>query len=123
MCICFAIIPLLIVNIFSAKVSKDVVRDTTQQLSEEIIKQVSENITVFNAQVEQKITDFVVSNTIPTNNFEKYNSDDMFDKLTGSRNISSQINAVFSLNSAVTNIWVVPTNGEIIAGENLISIR
>ncbi len=116
MCICFAIIPLLIVNIFSAKVSKDVVRDTTQQLSEEIIKQVSENITVFNAQVEQKITDFVVSNTIPTNNFEKYNSDDMFDKLTGSRNISSQINAVFSLNSAVTNIWVVPTNGEIIAG-------
>ena len=52
MCICFAIIPLLIVNIISTKTSKEVVRETTQQLSEEIIKQVSENMTVFNTQVE-----------------------------------------------------------------------
>ena len=116
MCICFAIIPLLIVNIFSTNVSKGLVRDTTNKLYEEVIKQVSENIAVFNAQVEQEITDFVVANTVPTNNFEKYSSSDMFEKLTGSRNISSQINAVFSLNGAITNIWVVPTKGDIISG-------
>ena len=115
-CICFAIIPLLIVNIFSAKVSKDALKDTTQQLSKEVIKQISENINVFTHQVELGITDFVVANTVPTDYFNKYNSEDVVDRLEASRNISSQISTVFSLNSAVTNIWVVPSNGKIISG-------
>lgn len=117
-CMCFSIIPLVIVNSFSTRVSKEVVKDTTNQLYEEVIKQISENITVFNTQIEQKVTDFIVSNTVPVNNFEKYNSNDLLDQLTGSRNITTQIRTVFSVNNAITNIWVIPIKGEIISAGN-----
>ena len=116
MCVCFAIIPLLIVNIFSTKISKDVVRETTKQLSEEIIKQITQNITVFNHQAEEKFADFIVKNTVPIDNFTKYNSDDVLISVEGKRAIASQITTFFSLNSAITNVWVVPGKGDIITG-------
>lgn len=117
MCIGFAIIPLLIVNIFSTKVSKEVVRDTTTTLYEEVIKQVATNVTIFNEQIEQEITNFVVANTIPKNNFDAYNSEDTFEKYTGAKNINLQISTIFSLNSEINNIWVIPTNGNVIYGQ------
>ncbi len=116
MCVCFAVIPLLIVNIYSINTSKEVVRDTTKQLSEEIIKQITENITVFNKQVEEKFTDFVVANTVPIDNFTKFNSEDILIRVEGKRDIGNQINTFFSLNSAIENVWFVPGEGDILSG-------
>lgn len=117
MCIGFAVIPLLIVNIFSTQISKQVVRDTTTTLYEEVIKQVATNVMIFNEQIEQELTNFIVANTIPKNNFDAYNSEDTFEKYTGSKNINLQINTIFSLNKGINNIWIIPTNGNVIYGQ------
>ncbi len=112
-CICFSVIPLIIVSLFSTNVSTNALNQTAQQLSLEVIKQMASNVGVFIEQVEDNLTEFVVENTLTTSTFSDFHSKDAYTSLQANNQILANLNTFLSINQSVENAWYVAKNGAV----------
>lgn len=86
-CILFAIIPLMVVNVISFAISKGALRKTSEKLTAELVQQVSVNVNNYVNGVEKSVTQFAVVDLIQKNLISDYTSGDTMEKVTATRNI------------------------------------
>ncbi len=111
------VIPLVLVNLFSANQSKLTVKDTSSQLALELVKQTSSNISYYTDDIEKTMTRIIINdlNASSTNLINEYmtvvkNENDAVGKLNKmniSKQISEQLNYSVSLDEAIDNIAII----------------
>ncbi len=119
-----AVVPLVIVNLFSSHQSKVTVKETTSQLAVEMVKQTSANTSYYTDAIEKTITRIIVNDlNSPSNNLinqyvllslKAKNDLSNFDRYTITKNIVSQINYSVSLDETIDDIAIVLNDGELI---------
>lgn len=128
-CILFAIVPLIIVNILSTKISKDTLRDTSNQLTVQIMNQAGINVTHYIDQTEKSLTKFTVTDLIQSNLLSNFYSTDLMKKMKAEKEIKDKIIYTESLDSTMSNIslifqdGVILGNGTSIPKEDLVSVN
>ncbi|MDF2613146.1 MAG: methyl-accepting chemotaxis sensory transducer [Clostridia bacterium] len=113
-CIVFAIIPLLIVNIISSSISKKALRQTTQQLTSEMVKQTALNVSSFIQEVEKNISKFVVVDLTQQDLLSDYSSKEIIVKLNATREIEQQMLFLQTMDKNIGNMAIVFNDGAIL---------
>lgn len=113
-CILFAIVPLLIVSILSSEVSKKALRNTSNQLTVQIMGQAGINVTHYIEETEKSLNKFVVSDLIQSNLLSDFYSSDAIKKLNAEKKINEKIIYTESLDSSFTNISLVFPDSQIL---------
>lgn len=115
-CILFAIIPLLVVNIISSSTSKKALRNTSQQLTSELVKQVASNINAFIDGVDKNVTQFAVVDLIQGSLITSYSSDDILTKLNATREITQKLFYLETMDKNISDTAVI-LNGKSLLGD------
>lgn len=116
-CILFAFIPLLLVNILSSTISKDALRNTSNQLTKQVLNQSGINITHYIDKTQENINKFAISDLIQSKLIENCYSKDPIIKLNAEKNIEKSIIYMESLDSSMSNISIVYPDGSILGNE------
>jgi len=106
-CILFAIIPLLIVNYLSYSISKNALRNTSEQLTTQMINQIGINVNGFIGGIESDITEFVAADLAQNNALAHYFSSDPKVKIEASQGISKAITSLGSLSKTIGSAHVI----------------
>ncbi len=114
-CILFAILPLLILNYFSYNISANALRGTSEQLTTQMINQVSINVNTFTSEVEKDITQFIVSSFVENSALVNYFSDNPKDKLEAEQRVKKSVKDFANLNDLVTSVIIVFDDDHIIS--------
>ncbi len=67
-CVLFAIVPLFIVNIISSSISRKTLRDTSEQLTTDMVKQTRSSLDYFIQDIDKNVTKYVVNDLNNTSN-------------------------------------------------------
>ncbi|PHV72127.1 hypothetical protein CS063_01215 [Sporanaerobium hydrogeniformans] len=113
MCIAFAIIPLLIINLISTSVSRQALSTTTSKLTGQTIKQAANNIETTLDSIENIVVDFVVSITTQSATFNQCFSNDTFVKLKAKTALQSELISLSSLYRSFNDVAVVCENQDL----------
>lgn len=106
-CIFFAIIPLLIVNIISSSISKDALRKTSQHLTSEMVKQTALNVNSFIGEVEKNVTKFVVVDLMQKDLLSDYTSNRIMDRLNATRTIEQQMLFLQTMDKNIGSMTII----------------
>jgi methyl-accepting chemotaxis protein len=90
-CIVFAIIPLLIVNVISSSISKKALRENSEQFTAELVGQISVNVNAFVNEVEKNVTQFTIGELVQKNLITQYASGNTLERVTATRTIEQSI--------------------------------
>lgn len=106
-CILFAIIPLIIVNYLSYSISENALRATSEQLTVQMIDQISMNVNTVTSKIEDDISQFIVSSLVQNNALAHYFSSDPNKKREAEQNITKAIKNFVDLNNSVESAAVI----------------
>ena len=124
------VIPLVIVNLFSANQSKITVKDITSQMAMEMVKQTGASISYYTENIESSITRIIINdlNSSANNLIGKYaqilvkakNNINDFEKFDLIKDIKQQINYSISLDKNIEGIALLMDDGTtIISGSSI----
>lgn len=91
-CLCLALIPLIIIACSYTFISKNALRTTSNTLNTELVKQLGTNIDNSNTNMEQNIEKFMISEIAQNGLITNYNSSDPLTRTHGMSDIRTQIN-------------------------------
>ncbi|MDF2614205.1 MAG: methyl-accepting chemotaxis protein [Clostridia bacterium] len=114
-CILFAIIPLLIVNYLSYSISKNALKTTSKQLTVQMVNQVGINANSFIKEIENNITEFIVSDLVQSNTLAHYFSLDPADKRDAEQRITKAMTSLESLNDKITGVDIIFGEGDVLS--------
>lgn len=120
-CILFAIVPLFIVNYLSYSISKNALKSTSEQLTVQMINQISMNINGFISSVENSVGEFVAAELVQSNTLAHYFSNDPKDKREASLNISKKINSIGNLSRIINGAHIVFEENDMISSKTNIN--
>ncbi len=112
--IIFAVIPLLVVNIISSSISKKALRNTSQQLTTELVKQVAHNIDSFINEVDKNVTQFAVVDLVQGNLITSYFSSDILQKLNATREIEKTTLYLETMDKNIKDTALVMNNDSVL---------
>lgn len=115
-CILFAIIPLLTVNIISSSISKKALRNTSQQLTTELVKQIAFNMDSFLNEVDKNVSQFAVVDLLQGGLLTSYTSNDVLQKLTATREMQQRLLYLETMDKNIKDAALV-INDESILGD------
>ncbi|ROR23430.1 methyl-accepting chemotaxis protein [Mobilisporobacter senegalensis] len=128
-CILFAIIPVLVVNIISYSISKGALSQTSQKLAIELVKQVSSNVDSFLETINTSVTQGAVVNIVQNDLLADYISYDSLKKLYASKEIQQKLLYLGTMDKNISNAALILNDSEIIgqipqvANEDLLSTK
>lgn len=128
-CILFAIIPVLVVNIISYSISKGALSQTSQKLATELVKQVSSNVDSFLETINTSVTQGAVVNIVQNDLLADYISYDSLKKLYASKEIQQKLLYLGTMDKNISNAALILNDSEIIgqipqvANEDLLSTK
>ena len=112
MCISFAIIPLLIINLISTSVSEQALSNTASQLTAQTIKQAANNMEASIDSVESKVIDFILTVTTKSSTFSQCFSSDVLTKIKARNTLQTELISLVSLYKIFNSVSIVSDNGE-----------
>ncbi|WP_070000940.1 methyl-accepting chemotaxis protein [Cellulosilyticum sp. I15G10I2] len=120
-CILFAIIPLLVVNIISSSISKKALHNTSQQLTSELVKQVSHNINSFIIEVDKNVTQFAVVDLLQGGLISDYTSEDILKKLSATREMQQRLLYLETMDKNIRDAVLVINDKDVLGDINYIT--
>jgi len=117
-CVLFAIVPLLIVNIISSSISRKTLRDTSKQLTADMVKQTRSSVDYFISDIEKNMTKFVVNDLNNNNinllmNYEAGKSDQP-KKIIAIQNIGQSLIYFGSMEKSTAGAAIIHNDGTVI---------
>ncbi|MDF2802483.1 MAG: methyl-accepting chemotaxis protein, partial [Anaerocolumna sp.] len=128
-CILFAIIPLIIVNTISLAISKKALRQTSQTLTAELVRQVSLNVEAFVDVVDSNITQFVVGGLTQDNLISNYSSEDQLEKFFAATEIQNKLTYIQTIDRNINSTALIFNDVEVlgkitdVTKEDLLTIK
>lgn len=128
-CILFAIVPVIVVNIISYSISKKALSQTSQTLTTEIVKQVSSNVDSYLDTIDTSVTQGAVVNIVQSNLINDYFSSQSLTKLYTSKEIEQKLLYLGTMDKNISNAVLILNDTEIIgqidsvSNEDLFSIK
>lgn len=128
-CILFAIIPVIVVNIISYSISKKALSQTSQKLTSELVKQVSSNVDSFLDTIDTSVTQGAVVNIVQSNLIKDYFSSESLKKLYTLKEIEEKLMYLGTMDKNISNAVLILNDTEIIGqipsitNEDLLSIK
>ena len=128
-CILFAIIPLLVVNVISSSISKKALRRTSEKFTAELVKQISINTNAFINEVEKNVTQFATVNLIQKNLITQYNSKDVLEKVTATRTIQRSMLYLKTMDKNIKSTTLALSDNKLlgateqITGEDFLKVK
>lgn len=119
----FAIIPLLIINIFSTQVSKNALRNTSNQLTKQIMEQAGVNLSHYIEETEKSINKFAINDLIQNNLLTNFLSSEAMKKLNAEKKILERIIYTESLDSSLQNISIVFPDNTILGNTTSLNVE
>ena len=117
-CVLFGIVPLLIVNIISSSISKSILKNTTKQLTADMVTQTRSSVDYFINDIEKNMTKFVVNdlNNAASNILASYeiakNDPAKIPKVVNDMN--RQLAYITSMEKSIGGIAIVHNSGNVI---------
>ena len=121
--IAFAIIPMFIVNATFFVISQKALKEVTQQLTIEMVKQLSFNVDSFVDKVDQSITKLAVVDLIQNNILQDYYSGDMLRYMSANKQINQQLTYFSTMDKNINNIVMMFENDIILGNPDMIPIQ
>ncbi|WP_070000411.1 methyl-accepting chemotaxis protein [Cellulosilyticum sp. I15G10I2] len=115
-CILFAIIPLLLVNVISSSVSKQALRKTSEKLTSELVRQISVNVNAYISEVEINVTQFAVVDLVQKKLLTKYISGDALEKFTAAHDIQQSLLFLGSMGKNIKSATLMLADGKLMGG-------
>ena len=119
-CILFAIIPLLVVNVISSAVSKKALRKTSEQFASELVGQISVNVGNFIGEVEKSVTQFAVVDLVQKNLITQYAAGNTLEKVTATRAIEKSTRNLKTMDKNIKNTTLVMGDGKFLGAADQI---
>ncbi|MDF2594405.1 MAG: methyl-accepting chemotaxis sensory transducer [Clostridia bacterium] len=117
-CVLFAIIPLFIVNIISSSISNSTIKNTSEQLTMDMVKQTRSSVNYFVNDIEKNMTKFVVNDLNNTNtqllaNYEAADKDQV-KKMRAVQDLAQGLVYVGSIEKSIESVALIHDDGTII---------
>lgn len=103
----FAIVPVSIVSLISIRKSADIMKQTSQRLASEMVKQTAVNADYFIAQVETSINNLGTNLTMTSGLINKFYSKEDLTRYEAERSISQQLEAVPTTDKNIKKITLI----------------
>lgn len=113
----FAIVPVSIVSLISIRKSADIMKQTSQRLASEMVKQTAVNADYFIAQVETSINNLGTNLTMTSGLINKFYSKEDLTRYEAERSISQQLEAVPTTDKNIKKITLILSEEEIFGSE------
>lgn len=124
-CVLFGIVPLLVVSIISSSISRKTLRDTSKQLTEDMVIQTRSSINYFIKDIEKNMTKFVVSdlNNESSNILSAYEmgKNEPGEKAKVSGMMNQKLNYLGSMEQSVAGAAIVHNEGKVMGNIPLLT--
>ncbi|MDF2613735.1 MAG: methyl-accepting chemotaxis protein [Clostridia bacterium] len=117
-CILFAIIPLLIVNVISTTISKNALHTNSQQLTQELVRQTTINVDTFQQSIQNNIAKFTMVDLMKDIVAVQYSLEKPLDKSAAIKTIEEKIGYIKSTDKDINDIILIFKDGTILGNSS-----
>lgn len=90
-CLCFAVIPILIVSMIYTIIAQNALKHTSSTLNTELVSQIAYNIDTVNANIEENVSKFLITNVVQSGLLTLFCKDDFKTSFAARGDIEDQL--------------------------------